>query len=262
MDGLATEIWDVADQVEFTADGKAIAFRGPWRQGRGPYAALLREFIALGDADDQAILDFARRNGPLWICEHGIPASHIRVVGSTTEEVADALGGHSQGELRRRLGGHRELIADWRALIGQAAAIARVAKHVRTSSAVPDHLWAQVESRSQSFDPANSKKGTESSDAPNDQWAEVQRRDRSSDPVTADQTEATQRFEATAARGWRDAAAERAWLSLERRRIQIAVQRWLDKHCLEAIRVDGFAGNALNNAPHAIRFTGPHPVNR
>jgi len=231
MEGLAEEIWDVADEVELTADRKAIVFGRQWRKGRGPYAALLGEFLALKDADDEAILNFARRNGPLWLCEeHGIPATHLRVIGSTTEGVADALAGHSPSELRRRLKGHREQIADWRAFISQAAAIARAAKHVRTGTKVAADLWAEVESRSQIFDQMELEKGTAVplrflSASPDDPWTEVAPASQPLDSVDSDKATGTP---ATRSQRAARAAAERERIVRERRRIQIVVQRWLD----------------------------------
>lgn len=43
---------------------------------RDPAPGMLAEFVRLSDAPAQAILDYARRWGVLFICKHGVPASH------------------------------------------------------------------------------------------------------------------------------------------------------------------------------------------
>jgi hypothetical protein len=55
-------VWDWTDEEE----------PREWRHARG----VLTDFARLGSADDSEIMTYARRYGPLFLCEHDRPASH------------------------------------------------------------------------------------------------------------------------------------------------------------------------------------------
>jgi DNA-directed RNA polymerase subunit RPC12/RpoP len=53
-----------------------------------PTATLLDQFVRLGDATEERILQYARRWGVLGICVHGLPSSHNPPVGDPTRDRA------------------------------------------------------------------------------------------------------------------------------------------------------------------------------
>src|SRR5262245_47356558 len=68
--------WAIPTNYEIDPDGYALGYEVPLRP---PFArvhagpGLLEGFIKLADAPDEAILAYARRWGPLWLCKHGDP---------------------------------------------------------------------------------------------------------------------------------------------------------------------------------------------
>src|SRR5215469_10148972 len=63
----------VPQHMELTQD--AILWSGPLKEVR-PGPGMLRDFVALGDASNEKIFQYASRWGVLGICKHNIPASH------------------------------------------------------------------------------------------------------------------------------------------------------------------------------------------
>jgi hypothetical protein len=86
----ATDTWDVPGFLH-AADGVLI-----WNQGDAEHPGhrvhvghkLLEDFARLGTADDRLIEAYARRWGPLLICEHNLPSSHRH---TEPHRVADGL---------------------------------------------------------------------------------------------------------------------------------------------------------------------------
>lgn len=92
-------------------------------------AAFVKDFLQLADADDEVVLEFARYHGPLGLCEHGLPMSHIpeRALRYVDEDTFNA---HHPGVVFSQL--HvSESIDDWRRIAGQAAALHRLASVAR-----------------------------------------------------------------------------------------------------------------------------------
>ena len=75
---LRTRGWDVPKPIEL--QDKALRWgSGPnpkYERVRLPLAKVLTDFTGLAQADDLRVLKFARRWGPLKLCEHGVPHCH------------------------------------------------------------------------------------------------------------------------------------------------------------------------------------------
>ena len=74
---LRTRGWDVPKPIEL--QDKALRWREPnpkRERVRLPLAKVLTDFTGLAQADDLRVLKFARRWGPLNLCEHGFPRCH------------------------------------------------------------------------------------------------------------------------------------------------------------------------------------------
>ena len=73
---LADTRWHKPDVVELEADRLVYQYGARPTVSSGP--GLLTAFVKLADAPETAMRDYARRWGPLRLCEHGLPATHNR----------------------------------------------------------------------------------------------------------------------------------------------------------------------------------------
>jgi len=85
---------------------------------------LLQDFLKLKNAKDEAILCYARRWGPLWMCGHVLPYAH--------EDTCwvDHKIGYSNGDSSQRIVRWREPIAGWRTVSRDAGAAVRIARQL------------------------------------------------------------------------------------------------------------------------------------
>ena len=135
-------------EFEFVGDGsepsKPPRTKRPWRPERlqqrdtrliePQEQEWIFEFSDLGSATPERIERFAARYGPLRLCHHGLPASHIRahelsLVGP--EEAEQHYWAHFGDRL-----GHREAISDWQRFARQAQAMLQLADLVRSENEV------------------------------------------------------------------------------------------------------------------------------
>lgn len=89
--------------------------------------------MKLADAPDDAILKYAARWGPLWLCDCGMPWQ----VNSPFYQcrVADVPG---------RPGWHSEWLSDWRDIARDARAVLRIAHKLRNRQLADAADWQQV----------------------------------------------------------------------------------------------------------------------
>jgi len=118
----------------------------------GPAFPILDRFARLVSADDQEVLAFARKWGPLHLCRHGLPASHLprrvwrfatEVTGAFEDDAADNYRPCGAPGLRRL----REPLARWRQFAGEAQAILNVAASLHRENRAPIEMWAPLEER-------------------------------------------------------------------------------------------------------------------
>jgi hypothetical protein len=85
---------------------------------------MLEDFLKLENAKDEAILGYARRWGPLWLCAHVLPFAHedrCWVVHQVEER---------DGDPSRPLVWWQEELAGWRTVSHEAGAVVRVARQL------------------------------------------------------------------------------------------------------------------------------------
>src|SRR6266542_1175609 len=85
---------------------------------------LLEDFLKLWNAGDEAILRYAPRWGPLWLCGHVLPRAHDNncwVVHEIEER---------DGDPSRPIIWWQELIAGWRTVSRDAGAVVRIARQL------------------------------------------------------------------------------------------------------------------------------------
>jgi hypothetical protein len=92
-----------------------------------PGPGLLEGFVKLGDAPEDRILAYARKWGPLWLCEHGI---HWRQCGPECYPRIDRNAGEWWSW-------DREYLEHWRALAREARAVVKVARAL-SNNKLPD----------------------------------------------------------------------------------------------------------------------------
>jgi hypothetical protein len=93
------------------------------------HKGMVDSFVRLKNAQD--VLGFAERFGPLYLCVHGLPASHNPGDARTPWEPGCALVGQTSGER----------IAVWLDLVKQAAAWLQIAGAIRAGNPVPESAW-------------------------------------------------------------------------------------------------------------------------
>src|SRR5258708_2639244 len=125
--------WGLPRALELSADHLAWdAHRDEERVAR-PGPGLLQDFVKLADAPDGAILKYAARCGPLWLCDCGLPWQ----VNSPFYQcqVADVPG---------RPGWHSEWLSDWRDIARDAGAVLRIAHKLRNRQLAEQADWELV----------------------------------------------------------------------------------------------------------------------
>src|SRR6266508_306795 len=85
---------------------------------------LLQEFLTLANASHQGILRYARRWGPLWLCDHVLPMAHGDGCW-TVHEIEER-----DGDPRRAISWFQESIAGWRTVSRDARAVVRIARQL------------------------------------------------------------------------------------------------------------------------------------
>ncbi len=94
---------------------------------------LLNDFVALAQASDDAIVKFAKRWGPLALCEqHGLPFTHPPVNGKSCGQLKTRAVNFRDEKLGRMVKGEgcRESLASWREYAGQARATLSLAANI------------------------------------------------------------------------------------------------------------------------------------
>lgn len=97
-----------------------------------PDGQLLERFLGLYSAPDAAILQFARRYGPLGICPHGLPSSH---------DANCRPAGWQDGLCR-------ETLSDWRFYSAHAVAVLKVAAALTRDQLPAPADWQTIYQRS------------------------------------------------------------------------------------------------------------------
>jgi hypothetical protein len=86
---------------------------------------LLEDFLKLERAkDDDAILRYARRWGPLWLCRHNLPSRHVQGCG-TPHGVQ-----HRNGDPGQPIEWWEEEIASWRTVSREGGSVVRIARQL------------------------------------------------------------------------------------------------------------------------------------
>jgi hypothetical protein len=115
--------WNVPTEVSLNETADLLCWSSTrTQQGVRPKRGLLREFLKVHERDNRAILRFAEKWGPLWLCEqHQLPRMHRLV---DFGEFADALARNESPAICRvrQLGDgwYGEPLEAWRRLSGQA----------------------------------------------------------------------------------------------------------------------------------------------
>jgi len=106
-----------------TARARSRSTNSLWAR---PGPGLLEDFLKLVRRPDEAVLAYARRWGPLWLCRHGEPwRNHQPECGPAWDEADD----EEDEEVAVR--GYWERTSDWRLMANEAAATIRIARQVQ-----------------------------------------------------------------------------------------------------------------------------------
>jgi hypothetical protein len=111
--------------------------------------ALLDGFLRLESGTDEAILAYAQRWGPLWLCEpHDLPFRHdpecrtFRDFESVSEEELERVSQpEEQGKFHFATAWFQESLDSWRALSTQMRATLRIARRVHDGLTADDRDW-------------------------------------------------------------------------------------------------------------------------
>ena len=140
----------------------AAAARAQWKTRRVlPGADMLRAFVKLADAPDRAILAFAKKWGPLGICQHKVPATHSADCDPAGWEESGRVGGWEPLERWRHYAararavvivshglrmGARVSVQDIRPVMLDYATQVMVAGRLESKEECPPDLWNTVTS--------------------------------------------------------------------------------------------------------------------
>jgi hypothetical protein len=137
--------------------GSRLLYSTPERTRRVDPSRLLDQFIALSDqsSTDRDILAFARRYGPLYICEHhGIAIYHKPLLMSRIQLGPAPIFGVDEPfkyiwcgpkAERRNPATFSEPVEGWRKLASRAANLLVVANEIRLNGDVPPRAWEKVD---------------------------------------------------------------------------------------------------------------------
>ena len=129
--------------IESTEDGEVLRWDGRTTEavGRaGPDPALAQSFARLADASTLRIRKFGERYGPLDLCAHGLPRTHLprRLWRYCKEEEVE---GHRSIDERLRPV-VAESVDTWRTIANSAAAVLRLAAAVQSDDGIKkDQTW-------------------------------------------------------------------------------------------------------------------------
>jgi hypothetical protein len=138
---VSGDIWRVPSTIRIDVVGRrdptpVLRWSGepPFREVHaGP--GLLEDFLKLERAKDDAILRYARRWGPLWLCDHDLPFGHADGC-STAHSVQ-----HRDGDPRQRIDWWQEDLAGWRAVSREAGVVVRLARQLHNGQLGPRDSW-------------------------------------------------------------------------------------------------------------------------
>ncbi len=102
-----------------------------------PHGRLLLRFASLADSPPEAYLEFAQRWGPLRLCGHGLPGTHVP---SRWVDVVPGLPGCGALDLLAPV----ESVEVWRSYAIQAASIIMITAQLRTSVPTEKPLWTPM----------------------------------------------------------------------------------------------------------------------
>jgi hypothetical protein len=148
---VTTEGWRVPAVVELEGTHLRWSFCDGDQLGKviSPRPGLLEAFVALVDASPEAIRDYARKWGVLWICDHGVPAGHsmprlpLEDVMNELTEVRGVRGCEPRGWPNACL----EPVAAWYRLAREAHSILNVVAKLREKKPSQRGDWQMVVSR-------------------------------------------------------------------------------------------------------------------
>lgn len=127
---------------ELWLDGTSLRFDARPQPGKlvRPGPGMLEEFVKLVDARDQAILKYARKWGPLWLCSHRRYWQH------------DPLACRPVASSDERYYTRWEPLEYWRDFAKEARATLRIARKLNTGEAADPEDWQAIPARYERMD--------------------------------------------------------------------------------------------------------------
>ena len=112
-----------------------------------PTATILNQFVRLGEATEEQVLQYAQRWGVLGICAHGLPYSHNPAVGDPSRDraachamtVNDFVPTKPNEPLQ-----HYELIDDWRRFSNASRSLLNIAARLQDGRPGLEQDWQNV----------------------------------------------------------------------------------------------------------------------
>jgi hypothetical protein len=116
----------------------------------GPVAdhTVLEDFVDLAEASDETIRDFAGRWGMLHLCEHGLPAGHVRA--DTKNGCLEVIHTEAESALERV---YQESVGDWRRYARRARGLVRVSMNLMSGTGGDAEGWRDVAGMPQGVEP-------------------------------------------------------------------------------------------------------------
>lgn len=105
---------------------------------------LLLTFIRLADAEPKGFASYASKWGPLGLCHHDLPSTHVPRQSSEDLKTIDAEPCWPLKYLDDEGPPVRERVETWRKFASQASATHEAANLIRHGERVPDSLWERV----------------------------------------------------------------------------------------------------------------------
>lgn len=139
--------WRFTKNVKLSADNRQLIWERPYSDRRTKdlnERQLFADFVELGgaDASPQDFLRFAKSYGPLLLCEHGLPMSHIDLTAMeflSAEVINTHAPTHALGRLTVR-----EDLDSWRRFACQGHAMTSIASDLRLGQSVETQRWAAL----------------------------------------------------------------------------------------------------------------------
>ncbi len=139
--------WRTGERVELSRDGARIIWRRPFDIVQSwdlDERDAFNDFVALDGEplETDKLLRFARRYGPLLLCEHGLPRTHLKVRSAETSSESLLLS-HGVQQAFRRVQIIEE-VAAWRPYVRQATTVLQIAGLLHKGTTAPTELWAPL----------------------------------------------------------------------------------------------------------------------